>query len=387
MRTEIRLLGANYPARMARPTTKTGSGSVPRDIVRDRSKTAASTAAQSERYPVRAAPRMIRRPARVTVCIAALFQWATPNGGSEPAILTASDRTITVADIEYEPDQQKVVHFTQHTIGLVSGEYPIHSYATSAVKRIIATRPSLTVHEIAVAYGDTILGIKREHAAKYILSPLGLTIDSFLRREHEFSASLVNDLRDRLQNFRGKHAEALIAGFCEGAGHIYLVDSEGIVSYYNDVGFIAIGVGEWHARSQLMLSRYSASSSIGEALVSVFRAKKSAEVAPGVGPKTDMYFVTANGAIPVKRVLMDALENQYERYTREQEKLVSNSVADLLGAIMDFVKSETNLQSQSSRMFTPRQPADANALEAAPPPSTDSGTEHQDDAGTVRSPT
>ena len=68
----------------------------------------------------------------MTVCIATLFKWNYAAPGVPPklefAALTASDRMITAADIQYEPQQQKIAFF-DGTMILVAGDIAIHSQA------------------------------------------------------------------------------------------------------------------------------------------------------------------------------------------------------------------------------------------------------------------
>ena len=58
---------------------------------------------------------------------------------------------------------------------------------------------------------------------------------------------------------------------------------EGIVTHHHDINFAAIGIGSGHAKSYLMFSKYQKLTPYFRAFPILYRAKKQAEVAPGVG--------------------------------------------------------------------------------------------------------
>ncbi len=84
--------------------------------------------------------------------------------------------------------------------------------------------------------------------------------------------------------------EALIAGTDESGPRIYGIRNPGLVDCYNSIGFHAIGTGTMHALLSL-IETYDPEASEMETMYSVFRAKKVAEVAPGVGEETDLGMV------------------------------------------------------------------------------------------------
>jgi hypothetical protein len=59
----------------------------------------------------------------MTVCIAGIVQWKYPDKMGR-AIVTASDRMLTVGASEYEPQQQKVGILRKHILIMVAGDLP-----------------------------------------------------------------------------------------------------------------------------------------------------------------------------------------------------------------------------------------------------------------------
>lgn len=148
---------------------------------------------------------------------------------------------------------------------------------------------------IARFYGKQIQTIKLREAEDLFLAPLGLNADTFLAQQKEMPQHLVSRLTEQMQSYRGEEVEALVIGTSAGYAQIYGVDTKGIVSCYDDVGFAAIGIGAWHAKSRLMQAGYTGQLPFSRAAVLTYAAKKVAELAPGVGTNTDLTFVFTTG--------------------------------------------------------------------------------------------
>jgi 20S proteasome alpha/beta subunit len=267
--------------------------------------------------------RNIRAPSDVTVCIAARCIWNYPQQGGVPAgfgpaVLTLSDRMITFGDVEYEPNQQKVGNLTRNILLLISGDYSIHSQALMDTRKQIGANASISVHDAALIYGHCLQQIKLRAAENDVLAPLGLNTDTFIAQQRDMSPALVETLAMRLQGYSGEYIEALIVGIDVGSdlGSIYHVDNRGTVSCFNDIGFASIGAGAWHAKSRLMQFGYEKNTPFVTALGMTYAAKKSAEVAPGVGKTTDIKIIFRHHVEP----LMDATQNKLQELYEEYEK-------------------------------------------------------------------
>ncbi len=98
-----------------------------------------------------------------------------------------------------------------------------------------------------------------------------------------------------------------------------MIDASGRAYCNNTIGFAAIGDGEWHAASQFMFAKYISHAPVAESMLLVFTAKKHAEVAPGVGTATDMFFIGPQGYGPIEPSLMLALEQAYGQMRAAQD--------------------------------------------------------------------
>jgi hypothetical protein len=271
----------------------------------------------------------------VTVCIAALFQWNFAKPGDEPdfgkVAVTISDRMFTTPDFQYEPELAKVGRLSPKTIVLVAGDLSIHS---EAIKNVTSKITPLALPEnIAVIYGREIQAIKRRHAEDIFLAPLGLNTDIFTAQQREMAPQFVDTITNQLQSYRGEDVEALIVGADDRHAQIWYVDARGVAICCNDLGFAAIGVGAWHAKSRLMQVGYRNTLDLNQSLAAVLAAKRSAEVAPGVGKHSDINLVSRFDVNPLRVEIVAGLNEIYDEFEREQLALAQRMVAKVPGLI------------------------------------------------------
>jgi hypothetical protein len=317
----------------------------------------------------------------VTVCIAALFRWNYAALG-EPAnhgvaALTASDRMITAADVQYEPQQQKIAFFGKSLI-LIAGDIGIHSQAIRETQKQVRGRDP-TPHEIALIFGREIQAINRRHAENEILAPLGLNTDTFMAQQKDFSEGFVNSITGQLQNRRPVEVEALVVGTDGNEAHIYSVDSYGNDVSLDDVGFGAIGIGAWHAKSRLMQIGHVNTRILAPTLASIFAAKKNAEIAPGVGAATDIQVVLKSGITALWPGAFPELEKLYKKYSDEVSKFGEAMVSEL----QEFINRPRE-QATGDDKGTPGENAQADAgvsADAAEAPRGNEGTEGSREEG------
>jgi hypothetical protein len=257
-----------------------------------------------------------RKGINVTVCVAAIF-----NGTS---VVGASDRMLTAGDIEFEPQQSKVFQLTSSISVMVAGDSSLQMEIILNVKNEVNNRIDenpkewWSVKDIAELYEKYYLQARTKRAESKILAPLGIDHNTFVSRQREMDSGLVQQIAAELINFQLSAVEAIFTGVDNSGIHIYVV-SNGHTTCQDAVGFAAIGVGAWHASSQLMFAGHNKYKPFPETLLSVYFAKKRAEVAPGVGEATDMFWI--GPALGSYSVFGDhVLERLKEIYKDEQER-------------------------------------------------------------------
>jgi len=223
----------------------------------------------------------------MTVGIAAICQWSGVN-----MVVGASDRMLTVDDsAEYEPPTSKIFFLTPRAVALIAGDTSSQFTIAIGAQKEIVDRPATDIKDIAAIYAKHFAAHRLKEAEALILAPLGLTGDTFLKRQKTMAPDIVRDITYKLLAYE-LDAEAIIAGMDQAGAHIYTIRDPGLETCQDRVGFAAIGIGGPHAESQFMFAKYSPFTwYMPWTLFLTYFAKKRAEVAPGVGQETDMFFI------------------------------------------------------------------------------------------------
>jgi 20S proteasome alpha/beta subunit len=282
---------------------------------------------------------------------------------------------ITAGDIKYEPNQRKRAEIFQGISISVAGDYAYSSAAMARTYAQAGENPS--VETVATLYGQAIQNIKRKEAEDLYLAPLGLNTDTFIAQQREMSESFVSTLREQMQNHRSEEVAALIVG-CQiikdkRVIRIFEVNTHGMVSCHDDVGFAAIGSGAWHAKSRLMQSGYVSTLFYPAALGFTFAAAKAAEVAPGVGSEIDIAIVFEDHVEALRPDLAEELPKLYKRYAESSKELTLKSVYEL----RDFIAKLPGkiFDGQGIEITKPDAKTDGGLIAATPeaPPTNEAG--------------
>jgi 20S proteasome alpha/beta subunit len=272
-----------------------------------------------------------RKP--VTVCVATLFHWNYASAGEAARFgvggIAASDRMITAGDVKYEPHQLKFAEMTPRTIVLVAGDYAVHSQAIQNTVKMVKTSRDQSPENIARLYGKSIQAIKQREAEDLYLAPLGMNSDTFVAQQKDMTDGFIERITSQLQSYEGEFVEALLIGSDTENAHLYSIDTRGIAHCMDDVGFAAIGIGAWHAKSRLMQMGYTNRSNLAPALAATFSAKRAADIAPGVGETTDVRIVLKDGHFPLWDHVSSKMHDLYKHVADGVSELVVEAVKEL----------------------------------------------------------
>jgi len=255
----------------------------------------------------------------MTVCVAAICE----NG----AVMGASDRMLTAGDVQFEPQQSKIRQMTTSIAVMIAGDSAMQEDIVQRVyadvRERIRTDPTnwWLVRDVADLYRKYCIEARLKRAETAILSPLGLTHETYLARQGELSDTFVRQLATELINYEAPRVAAIIAGIDPTGVHLYVAQNSEITCH-DGVGFAAIGAGYWHADSQMMFAGHTRQRAFPETLLLAYSAKKRAEVAPCVGVGTDMFFVGELGAyVSVGEHVLEKLEEIYQTTLLEQQDI------------------------------------------------------------------
>lgn len=294
----------------------------------------------------------------VTVCVAAVCEGNI--------ILGASDRMLTAADIQFEPEQSKIITVTNSIAVMVSGDSAVQAEILQAlhteIGAWIAAHPKtwVPVYEVADLYRRGRNQVRFRQAEGAILAPLGLDGATFLTKQREMDPQLVRQLATELINADHPAVSAIIAGVDTTGAHIFVVEGPK-VSCRDTVGFASIGIGNWHADSQFMFAGHTRAKPFPETMLLAYSAKKRAEVAPGVGEATDMFtmgpllgsYVTINPDVLVR------LEEIYQKSLNAEEKAARRAVTSVTKYVEEIIAAST------AKTQTAGAPGDGGGAKAA----------------------
>lgn len=235
----------------------------------------------------------------MTVCIAALCR--ADHG--EPRAIVATDRMVTAGDfLEFEHSGSKMVQLTEKAAVMVAGST---LDGMRLVKEAAAEELPEQISAIAVALGQRYGAARMWRAQQAVLSPHGLSLDSFHGMHRGLNEQVVMLLENQLSQFN-LGVELLLAGVDESGAHIHTNGNPGGGDTNHDpIGWAAIGIGAPHVLSTMAGYVHSANADYKQTLFRVYAAKRGAEVAPGVGRETEMAVIDADG---LKRLSNDDLD-------------------------------------------------------------------------------
>jgi hypothetical protein len=257
----------------------------------------------------------------MTVCIAVRTQGM---------ILIVSDRMITSADMEYEPEHTKILRLTNSVSMVFSGDASFYAEVVQdviiEVDRRVAAAPDiwLTVREVANIWSRAFTEARMRHAEVTVLAPYGLNRKSFVEKLGTLDAALTDRLGQDMLKHSVPSVEVIIAGVDLRHGKSSPTIWQGFdeeVMCADTLAFVAIGNGARHAESQFMLASYGFMMPNGEALLLAYTAKRNAEVAPGVGKETDIIAIgpEMGQTSELPAALAARLEEEYKRVVEAEE--------------------------------------------------------------------
>lgn len=261
----------------------------------------------------------------MTICMGAM---GTDEDGV-PVVVIASDRQVTLGSlIEFEHQVPKMTPVTDSAAVLVAGD----ALAGNELFERVHSQDGMTsrnVSEVARSFAGAYADHRLERIKKEILGIRRLTLDAYYANQHSLQPQLVMVVDQGMQQF-DPNLEFLIAGVDASGGHLYSVSNPGGRPISHAViGYTAIGSGALHALQAMIAFEHGPSCSLAEALFRVYAAKRRAQVAPGVGPETDMAVIREKDIRLVTKEDLQTLDRAYTKYTGSVEAGITGLMADI----------------------------------------------------------
>jgi 20S proteasome alpha/beta subunit len=244
----------------------------------------------------------------MTVCIAAICERGK-------AIVLAADRFRwhATASIEAELDEPKF-HFMGESLAVMGSGSSATFEDVMRRFRSMPPQAGMTAVDAAAHFQDACQASRtKQMETLYSKRFLGLKFDEFKSVVVATNpGSIALDLYNKALNY-DFGTIFIVAGIDSDGPHIHQVDDGADVSQ-TETGYTAIGTGGVLASVALARRSYRKSCALAEALYYVYEAKKTAELARGVGTTTDIS-VIRKGKKPlvVGKREFAALESTYDR--------------------------------------------------------------------------
>lgn len=291
----------------------------------------------------------------MTVCVAAM---------SRGVIFGASDRKLTVGDIEYEPEASKVYPITSSIAVMFSGDASFHREVVESTHRsisaIVDRDPNawIDVRLVVDWYVFHRNELKAKAAEAALLAPLRLNTNTFLAQQKNMDPDVAAQLTREIINFSVPDVDCLVSGVDTKGAHIYTITASGKVVCHNATGFAAIGSGYWHAESELMSAGHHTDRSFSQTASVVYRAKRRAEVSPGVGPETDLFMISGLGAYgPVGSDICEKLGELWKTMLASEQQARNTLHAEL----NTYVSQDRSAPAQPQEVTDPAATAETEA--------------------------
>lgn len=231
---------------------------------------------------------------KMTICIAAMCE----DGKS---LVVGADKEITAAglSLKFSHDEKKIDTLTDKCVVLSAGDALVASDIIQKTKEKIKTE--MSVQKISETLKENFIAIHLDRVEKVILNPLGYNWQEFKDKAGvQLPGKIYENVNQAIFNFGLNLCEFLIAGLDKNGAHIFRVFYAGMaggnwIEVCDKLGYRAIGSGCPHSYAILAMSHQYKGLKLEDTLFNIYCAKKSAEMAPGVGSEEDFGLINQSG--------------------------------------------------------------------------------------------
>jgi 20S proteasome alpha/beta subunit len=255
----------------------------------------------------------------MTICIAALCDQGKN-------CVVAADREITATGLNLEFDHEKKIEvLTDASVVMASGDSLLAAEIIEKTRPLVTAPGNNTIRNIAETLRDVYIRTHIERAESVFLRPRGLTLQEF---QQNGAQCLPRDIYATIDNqffaFGLNVVEFLVAGVDVAGAHIFRVYYSGVaggswLEWCDRLGYRAIGTGAMHSSILLSLVEHNRTVNADRAIYNVYSAKRSAEVAPGVGLSTDLAVITSSGISFLKSEVLKKLSQIREEVIKRSQ--------------------------------------------------------------------
>ncbi|HYL66175.1 MAG TPA: hypothetical protein VEU72_03380 [Nitrosopumilaceae archaeon] len=224
--------------------------------------------------------------------------------------------TAEALSIEFEHRSKKLEPIANNCILLSAGSALNPTEVFENVKTTYAHQQFPQIKEILNSVKQNYVEVRNRKAEEEIFYPVSMSISSFQKNQNAMNDNIVLKLDHELAEY-DLGLTILLAGVDSTGAHLHTIENPGVSAQFDKLGFCCLGSGQRHAFDSLIVNNYHIELPFKEAMFATYEAKKKAELAPGVGGKTDMLYIDEKGV----HMLNDATINNLQAIYEEKIKL------------------------------------------------------------------
>jgi hypothetical protein len=250
----------------------------------------------------------------MTICIAAI---GIDDKGKE-AIVFATDHMISYPQMgQFEKNIEKYKKLNSNTVAMLSGNPLIFETLIGKCKK------DCSFEEIAQTIQSSMNELKEQIIQKQLFDIYKINYE-YIREV--LKAPIPNPYIDNLLRTISVftlQTSILLIGFKDETAQIAEV-IENAINNLRDIAFGAIGSGAVQALNTLLFQVQSKDDTLASTLYNVYKAKRNAEVAIGVGKDTDVMILTTTGLTEITDDNIKILSSIYEselKFGKTNEKV------------------------------------------------------------------
>jgi len=226
-------------------------------------------------------------------------------------VILLADRMVSTFDMslafEYDEPKGKVV--SHNAMVLTAGTTHEPELIEDTKKEI---KEKENIRTIAENLSKQYRQIREKRITHDVLSRSGISsFAEFHRLQNMLNPKIVDDLDDRI--YRYDLGLRLLLGGVDETAHLYMISDPGSFRSFDAIAFCCIGSGDRHAAPVFALFGFSPKMKAEIVLQISFEAKKKAEMAGGVGKKTDIWIIDKEGIKVVSDETIAELEEAHEK--------------------------------------------------------------------------
>lgn len=200
-------------------------------------------------------------------------------------------------NVQFEHHERKIDPLGSNCVVMSSGNALVANEVISRTRAAVGSA-ALDFGQAASRLRDEYMSVHVERVDELFYRPRGWTLEEFKKVGNaQVPPQLYIGIDQQVFQYN-LGTEFLIAGV-DGAGahvswvHYHGMQGAGWLETFDKIGYNSVGSGGPHAAISLHFAGQHRDESLARTVFNVFRAKKIAEIAPGVGAQTDVAIVDA----------------------------------------------------------------------------------------------